>query len=138
MSQLTEKFIDALHRLEETGDVDVIAALFSDDAVLSNPMTIHDQAEAGGAKAFWSGYRGAFSAIESEFINVVENDGVALLEWRSDSTFDGQSVSYSGVSVIESDGDKIKAFRAYFDPRELVAKVGKGEVDATPSDVEAD
>lgn len=136
MTQLADNFIAALHRLEKSSDVDAIAGLFRDDAVLSNPLSIHDSAESGAAQTFWTAYRAAFSTVESEFINVVETDGVAILEWRSDAVVEGQSVAYSGVSVLESDGEEIKSFRAYFDPRELVAKVDTRAVDATPSDVE--
>ncbi|WP_281423282.1 hypothetical protein [Rhizobium populisoli] len=32
----TVKFMDALHRLEESGNVDVIASLFNDDATFAS------------------------------------------------------------------------------------------------------
>jgi ketosteroid isomerase-like protein len=138
MSKLTADFTNALHRLEETSDVDDITALFSDDAVLSNPLAIHDADEGGAAKAFWTAYRAPFEEISSEFVNIVEGDGTAILEWRSDGKVRGQAVSYSGVSVLEFANDRISSFRAYFDPRELGAHVGspQGSEDMTPSDVE--
>lgn len=134
---ITATFIDALHRLEESGNVDVIASLFADDATLANPLVIHDGTEEQTAKRFWKTYRDAFSDIESTFLNVVENGNAAAIEWQSEGVIDGHSVSYSGVSVLEFDGEQIKAFRVYFDPRELVAKAGASEPDATPSDVES-
>ncbi|WP_275783732.1 nuclear transport factor 2 family protein [Pararhizobium gei] len=126
MTQLTEAFIDALHRLEDSGNVDVIASLFSDDAELSNPLVKHDASEADGPRRFWKSYIEAFQDIESEFVNVLENEDVAALEWRSEGVIDGAAVRYGGVSVIESADGKITAFRAYFDPRKLVAR-GNGE-----------
>jgi ketosteroid isomerase-like protein len=134
---ITATFIDALHRLEESGNVDVIASLFAEDAALSNPLVIHDGTEEQTSKRFWKRYRDAFSDIESTFLNVVENGNAAAIEWQSEGVVDGQSVSYSGVSVLEFERDQIKAFRAYFDPRELVARTGTRDLDATPSDVES-
>ena len=138
MNKLTAGFTNALHLLEKASDVDGIAALFSDDAVLSNPLAVHDADEGGAAKAFWTAYRAPFEEISSEFVNIVEGDGTAMLEWRSDGTVRGQAVSYSGVSVLEFANNRISSFRAYFDPREVVAHVGspQGSDDMTPSDVE--
>lgn len=137
MSKLTEAFIDALHRLEAEGDVDVIASLFSDDAELSNPLVTHVSTEANGPKVFWKAYIGASQDIESEFVNILETDGVAVLEWTSEGVVGGGVVKYGGVSVIESADGRITAFRAYFDPRKLVARAKgpEGGEDLTPSDV---
>lgn len=138
MGKLADDFITALHQLEETSDVDGITALFSDNAVLSNPLAVHDADDGGAARTFWTAYRAPFEEITSEFINVAEGDGSAMLEWRSDGTVRGQAVSYSGVSVLEFADDRISSFRAYFDPRELVAHVGSPQAseNMTPSDVE--
>jgi hypothetical protein len=35
------------------------------------------------------------------------------------SSKNGHAVEYEGVSVLEIEGDKIKRFYAYFDPRKL-------------------
>lgn len=134
---MTTAFIDALHELEETGKVDVIVSLFRDDATFANPLVVHDATEEQSATRFWKTYRDSFSDIETEFVNLIESEEISVLEWRSDGVVDGQSVSYSGVSILEFDGDRIKAFRAYFDPRELVTKPAARDVDATPSDVES-
>jgi len=43
-----------------------------------------------------------------------------LLEWTSTGrTPQGRDFSYRGVSVVEWSGDRIRAFRTYFDPRHL-------------------
>lgn len=138
MDKLADDFITALHQLEKTSDVDGITVLFSDKAVLSNPLAVHDADDGGAAKAFWTAYRAPFEEISSEFVNVAEGEGSAMLEWRSDGVIQGQAISYSGVSVLEFADDRIASFRAYFDPRELVAHVGspQNSDDLTPSDVE--
>lgn len=129
----SDRFIDALHRLEDEGDVEPIAALFADDATLSNPA--HQMRETGpdAARGFWRTYRGTFDEIHSEFRNVVETDGTAALEWRSQGrTSDGKDFRYDGVSVIEYDDGGIHAFRAYFDPTELGVQFSTGRRRARP------
>lgn len=127
MSKITDDFVNALHSLEESKDVDTIASLFSDDAKLSNPLVKHAATEGNPAEAFWSGYREAFETIHSEFLHIVDGDGAAFLEWRSEGSIDGKPVNYGGVSVLEMSGDKITAFRAYFDSKQLT--VSENEAD---------
>jgi len=117
-----QRFIDALYRLENDGDLDAIAALYGDDAEVSNPTDTTPHRGRDGAREFWSKYRASFERVHSEFRNVVESGDAALLEWRSDGrTAAGEDFSYDGVSVIEFDGDSIRRFRAYFDPHALSA-----------------
>lgn len=138
MDKLADDFITALHQLEQTSDVVGITALFSEKAVLSNPLAVRDADGGEAAKTFWTAYRAPFEEISSEFVNVAEGERSAMLEWRSDGVIQGQAISYSGVSVLEFADDQISSFRAYFDPRELVTHVGSPQAseDMTPSDVE--
>jgi ketosteroid isomerase-like protein len=121
-STKAQRFIGALYRLENDGDVDTIAGLYGDAAEVSNPTDTKPHRGRDGAREFWSKYRESFEHVHSEFRNVVESDDTALLEWRSDGrTAAGEDFSYDGVSVIEFDGDSIRRFRAYFDPHALSA-----------------
>lgn len=128
MAQITHDFIDALHRLEESGNVDVISSLFADNAELSNPLILRGPNQRNGAKAFWASYHAALGEASSEFVNVIEDEGRAVLEWRTTADIDGKPISYEGVSVIETDGNKISAFRAYFDPRRLTTRVAGQDI----------
>lgn len=120
-----DRFIDALHRLEEDRDVEPIAALFAADARLSNPAHAVRETGPAGARSFWRTYRNTFDEIHSEFRNVVEADGAVVLEWRSRGrTSTGRECRYGGVSVLEFGDDGIRAFRAYFDPGELGYQLG--------------
>lgn len=77
-----------------------------------------------GARDFWQHYRDTFESIESRFMNVVEAGNVAMLEWRSSGrATTGDDFSYGGVSVLEFDGEKVKRFRAYFDPAALGVQI---------------
>ena len=81
--------------------------------------------EPGGAAAFWTTYRASFETIHSEFRNIVEDDKSAILEWISSGESKEGPFRYGGTSVIEwgngsEDGSGITAFRAYFDPAQVL------------------
>ena len=125
MSQATDQFIEALHRLEETCDEKPIAALFAQGADISNPMVKHEGAGEGGAAEFWKHYRAAFKTIRSEFRNVVEQDRVAMLEWVSEASTEEGPTRYGGVSVLEHGDGGIVSFRAYFNPPSVKSSATK-------------
>jgi ketosteroid isomerase-like protein len=115
-----QTFVDALHRLEEARDVEAIASLYAEGADISNPVTRHEHAGQDGAREFWSSYRGTFDEIHSDFHNILEHGDTAVLEWTSRGrSVEGRDLQYSGVSVLEFEGDRIQSFRAYFDSRNL-------------------
>ncbi len=112
-------FIAALNGLEQSGDAQRIANLFSDDARVSNPLMTETGRE--GAARFWSAYRSAFSRIASSFTSILEQDGRICLEWTSAGEIEGEEVSYEGVSILEVGEGGVSAFRTYFDPTRLSA-----------------
>lgn len=114
MNDTTQAFIDALAQLERDGDAGPIAALFTVDADVANPLVEHPAQGKHGARAFWKAYRGAFEEIRSEFRHVVEEGNVAMLEWVSTGKAAGKDVRYGGVSVLEHGEGGITSFRTYF------------------------
>jgi ketosteroid isomerase-like protein len=122
-----QRFVEALTRLEETGEVDALLALFSDDAEVSNVVshrTFHGQ---DGARQFWTEYKGMLRQVKSTFRNMIESADRVALEWESSGTaHNGAAVDYEGVSIIEWDGDHISRFYAYFDPRLLGQELSQG------------
>lgn len=123
MPQKADIFIAALHALEENREVGPIAALFAPQADTSNPLVKHSGEGKQGAEAFWTSYRAAFETINSEFRNIVEDDKVAILEWVSKGESKEGPVHYGGVSVVEYGEGGIVAFRAYFDPTQVLPPV---------------
>ena len=120
MASVTAKtFIDALWHLEGTGEAGPIAGLFTPGATVSNPLVKHAGQEPDGAMKFWQAYRSAFGQIRSEFKQVLEGEGSAMLEWSSRGDVGGAELEYGGVSVLEIGDDGIMAFRTYFDPQRL-------------------
>lgn len=116
-AETAKKFIDALHKLEAERDLETIAGLFSESAEVSNVLT---EDRAMNAREFWQHYRDNFAEIKSTFRNEIITESRAALEWISEGTSsDGNEFKYSGVSILEIDGEKISRFEAYFDPNNL-------------------
>jgi limonene-1,2-epoxide hydrolase len=119
--QVARKFIEALARLEAERDLETITALFAEECEVGNvtaPEKFHGRE---GAREFWGAkYRDTFGEVESSFRNVFASNGCVTLEWRTVGTAaDGSPVTYDGVSLLETDGERITRFRAYFDAGDL-------------------
>lgn len=124
MPAKADTFIAALYKLEDDRDVGPIAALYAPDADISNPLIKHAGEGKQGAEAFWTQYRAAFQTIHSDFRNIVEDEKSAILEWVSSGESKEGPFRYGGTSVIEyGDDDQITAFRAYFDPAQVLPPV---------------
>jgi ketosteroid isomerase-like protein len=131
--QLAQRFIEALHQLEQgsTQDVDGMVELFSDEARLINAaLKLAGKEHRGrqGARQFWTEYRSTFGDASSEFFQITTSDVAAGLFWTtrgSDNT--GQPIEYDGGSLLVFDGEgKIELFRGYYDTREVERQVGGG------------
>lgn len=123
--QIAEKFIEALGKLETARDVETIAALFADGAKVGNVTAADNNLD---AKEFWTNYRDTFETVNSEFKNKIISDGAAALEWTTTGTSqNGHEINYEGVSVLETEGDKIKRFFAYFNPGKLGDQITESE-----------
>ena len=117
--EISEKFIEALHALEESRDVEKIAALFADGAEVNNVVTIENSHDLQ-ARDFWQKYRDNFGEVHSEFRNKIYGENSAALEWTTTGTSaDGGAIDYEGVSILETDGARITRFFAYFNPSKL-------------------
>ena len=116
-AETAKKFIDALHKLEADRDLETIAGLFDESAEVSNVLTEDRPMD---AREFWQHYRDNFGEIKSTFRNEIITESRAALEWVSEGTSsEGNEFKYSGVSILEIDGEKITRFEAYFDPSNL-------------------
>lgn len=115
-SEIAERFMNTLQQMEETGDVELLATMFTEDAELNNLAMTEPLKGKDGARRFWQKYLSVFDSIHSKFTNVVEGDGTAVLEWVSQGTTSaGESIHYRGISVIETDNGHVCCFRTYYD-----------------------
>lgn len=120
-------FVEALTRLEETGELEPLLALFADDAEVSNVVSHRTFQGQDGARQFWAEYKGMLQDVKSTFRNMIESGDRVALEWESSGTaHNGAAVDYEGVSIIEWDGEHISRFYAYFDPRALGLELSQG------------
>ena len=115
--ELAKKFIDALHKLEADRDLETIVGLFDENAKVGNVVTQNPDMN---PREFWQNYRNNFDEIESTFRNEIVTENTAALEWKTTGTnAEGHEFEYEGVSVLETEDDKITRFHAYFDPNKL-------------------
>lgn len=129
MSKKTvSEFIDALGKLEAERDLETIVKLFAHDCEVGNVVSPEKFHGVEGARTFWGAkYRDTFDEVRSVFRNVFSTENRAALEWVTEGrASDGTRIHYEGVSILETDGESIKRFRAYFDAgglgRQLVGK----------------
>ena len=114
MAGMADTFAKALQQAEESRDPGPLVRLFAEDAELSNYT--HRESGAEGARRFWSLYLDQFDEIRSSFSRLIEAEGQAALVWRSEGRLKGgQPIAYSGVSVLELDGDRVRRFETYYD-----------------------
>lgn len=115
--QIVEKFIEALGKLEAGRELEEIVALFAPDAEVGNVVSPEKFRGPEGAREFWGAkYRDTFGEVRSTFRNVFAAGDRAALEWTTEGTADnGTPLKYDGVSILETDGEQIKRFCAYFD-----------------------
>ena len=123
--EVADNFVQALWKLEEDNAVEPLVEIHTEDCEVGNvsvPGTFegHD-----GLRRFWTSYRSTFGEMKSEFRNVFAADEKAALEWTTNATSEGNSVSYDGVSILEIEGDKVRRFMAYFDTSDLAPQVVK-------------
>ena len=131
--QLADRFIEALGRLEAVRDLETITGLFAEESECGNVVSPEKFHGREGAREFWGAkYRDTFGEVKSTFGNVFGTADRIALEWTTEGTgADGAPVRYDGVSILETDGERITRFCAYFDAgalgRQLAGKAhGQG------------
>lgn len=126
-TERAQRFVDALGKLEESGDLEALVALFADDAKVSNVASHREFSGLEGVRQFWRDYKAMLAQVKSTFRNMIESNDRVALEWETQGTAqNGAAVNYEGVSILEWDGDKIRRFYAYFDPGLLGREIAHG------------
>ena len=126
-AERAQRFVDALAKLEESGDVESIVSLFTEDAQVSNVASHRVFSGLDGVRQFWRDYKAMLAQVRSTFRNMIESADRVALEWETQGTArNGAAVSYEGVSILEWDGDHIRRFYAYFDPGLLGREIAHG------------
>ena len=119
MAGMAQTFADALQAVEASGDVGPLVALFADGAESRN-LAISEQG-IEGARRFWETYLAQFDEVRSEFSHRIEDGDTAVLVWTSTGSLKGgHPISYRGVSIVESEGDKVRRFETVYDSAAFV------------------
>ncbi len=121
--ELADSFVEALRKLEENREVEALVEIHTEDCEVGNVAVSETFRGHDGVREFWTSYRSTFGEMRSEFRNVFATEEGAALEWTTEGTSNGDSVSYAGVSILEVEGGKVRRFMAYFDPRALTGQV---------------
>lgn len=115
-SEIYTNFMHTLQQTEETGNVEPLVALFSEDAELINLAMSEPLKGQDGVRQFWQKYLSVFERIHSKFTHVVESDDTAFLEWISEGALStSEPVQYRGISVLETNNGQVHRFRTYYD-----------------------
>jgi steroid delta-isomerase-like uncharacterized protein len=122
--EVADKFVEALWKLEKDREVEALVEIHTEDCSVGNVATSKTFDGHDGLREFWTDYRKTFDEMKSEFRNVfADGSGHAALEWTTQGTEDGDTVSYDGVSILEIEDGKVRRFMAYFDTRRLTNQV---------------
>ena len=121
--EVTEDFIEALRKLEEDRDVEAMVEIHTEDCEVGNVSVSETFRGHDGLREFWTEYRKTFGEMKSTFRNVFVTEEGAALEWTTEGTSNGGTVTYAGVSILEVEGGKVSRFMAYFNPRALTPQV---------------
>jgi hypothetical protein len=122
--EVAYRFIEALAALEQREQIDPILDTFSEACDLANsgsPETHHGKL---GAREYWNKYRSNFRNIQSDICNIIIGDNSIALEWTAHATDrSGRALQFNGVSILDTRGQSIIRFRAYFDSRHLAERI---------------
>lgn len=122
-----QRFVEALTKLEESGELEPLLALFAEDSQVSNVASSRVFTGLDGVRQFWTEYKAVLAQVKSTFRNMIESGDRVALEWETQGTAqNGAAVNYEGVSIIEWDGARIRRFYAYFDPGLLGREMAQG------------
>jgi steroid delta-isomerase-like uncharacterized protein len=122
-NEVADGFVEALRKLEEDRDVEALVEIHTEDCEVGNVAVSQTFRGHDGLREFWTEYRKTFGEMKSTFRNVFATEEGAALEWTTEGTSDGDTVSYDGMSILEVEGGKIRRFMAYFDTRALTPQI---------------
>ena len=117
----TRRFIAALRHLEQTRELDDMAALFTDDAEVKSIDGHGTRTGPDGIRALFDEYLRQFDELRTTFTQVTEGTAHAALEWTTEAVrAGGHGVTYDGVTIIDLDGDRVTGFRTIYDSAALM------------------
>ncbi len=119
--ETTRSFIAALRHLEQTRELDDMAALFTDDAEVRSIDGHGPRHGPDGIRALFDEYLRQFDELRTTFTQVTEGGTHAALEWTTEAVrAGGHGVTYEGVTIIDLTDGKVTGFRTLYDSAALM------------------
>ena len=111
--------------LWEKGDIDAIVESFTDDAVYHNiPIAPVTGKEA--IRATIAGFTGGVDTIEFRVLNISADGNVVMAERVDAFITPGHTIELPVMGTFEVKGDKIAAWRDYFDMNQFMSQMPQG------------
>src|ERR1041385_231172 len=105
--------LDEAERRREIGDLPL---LFTETAELRTIGLETPLEGREGVRKFWLDYLASFQGFHTNFLHVIEGRGGVALEWIGEGVLpSGESIAYSGVTVLELENGLIRRLRTYHD-----------------------
>lgn len=119
--ETTRTFIAALRHLEQTGDMDPMAELFTEGAEVRSIDGHGPRSGPEGIRELFTEYVKQFDELRTTFTQVTEGGSHAALEWSTDAVRPGgHAVTYTGVTIIDLDGGVVTGFRTCYDSAKIM------------------
>jgi limonene-1,2-epoxide hydrolase len=119
--EVVQTFCDAWAK----GDLDALMTFFTDDAVYHNipvaPVTGRD-----AIRATIEGFTAGVESVEFRTNNIAANGSVVLTERVDVFTFANATIELPVMGTFEVAGDKIAAWRDYFDLNQFMSQLPTG------------
>jgi len=120
---VADDFVEALRQLEDDRNVESLVEIHTEDCEVGNVAVSETFRGHEGLREFWTEYRKTFDEMKSTYRNVFATEEGAALEWTTEGTSNGDTVSYEGVSILEIEGGMVRRFMAYLDTRDLTPQI---------------
>ncbi len=119
--ETTRSFIAALRHLEQTRELDDMAALLSEDAEVRSIDGHGPRHGPDGIRALFEEYLQQFDELSTTFTQVTEGGSHAALEWTTEAVrAGGHGVTYTGVTIIDLADGLVTGFRTVYDSAALM------------------
>jgi ketosteroid isomerase-like protein len=120
-TDIIHRFADTVNQIEQTGDVEPLIELFSDNSTLLSPEREIVASGRDAIRKFWSLYLHSFQTVRSTFTRIRSSGELGILEWESEGTLqNGAPFHYCGVSLLDVNDDRVQRFATYYDTAALV------------------
>jgi ketosteroid isomerase-like protein len=118
--EVAYRFVEALAAVEREGELEPMIDTFAEGCEIGTPARAEKLHGRKGAREFWTMYRSAFRDVHSTLRNIIIGSNSFAVEWTAQAAdSSGKALTYDGVSIADTCGDRITRFRSYFDTRHL-------------------